>query len=494
MYKGDKTIVGERGVSLSGGQKARINLARAVYRDADIYLLDDPLSAVDAHVGKHLFEKCIKEYLKDKLVILVTHQLQYLPAVDQIVLLEKGHVKAVGTFESLRDSGLDFAKLIPEQEKSDNDEGKRLSRSMSKDSNGSIVSRHNSISSTNSFTDSKDEIGGKGHLNEEKSAEGSIGWKMYSVYIQAAGGYSVFFFVLIMFLLAQLCASAADYFLTYWVSKEEIRISIQQSAKAVNTTIPEIIPESGDNFVQKAKKLSNAIFNDPNIDIYIFSALTILTVALTLSRSFLFFNVAMKASKKFHDAMFNGITRASMYFFNTNPSGRIINRFSKDLGNIDEILPMTIVDVFQIFLALAGIISVVAIVNPYTLIPTLFIAILFYFLRQFYLMSSRNLKRMDAVTRSPVFSHLTATLNGLATVRAFNAEAILSQEFDSHQDLNSSAFYLFLSASRAFGFWLDFTLCVYIALVIMSFFIMENSGGNVGLAITQVMGLTGMVC
>lgn len=105
---GDKTVVGERGVSLSGGQKARINLARAVYRDADIYLLDDPLSAVDTHVGKILFENCIKTFLKDKLVILITHQLQYLPAVDQIVLLEEGSVKAVGTFDSLKDSGLIF--------------------------------------------------------------------------------------------------------------------------------------------------------------------------------------------------------------------------------------------------------------------------------------------------------------------------------------------------------------------------------------------------
>ena len=95
--------------------------------------------------------------------------------------------------------------------------------------------------------------------------------------------------------------------------------------------------------------------------------------------------------------------------------------------------------------------------------------------------------------RSPIFSHLAATLNGLSTIRAFDAETILSDEFDNHQDLNSTAFYLFLAASRAFGFWLDFVLCIYIALVIVSFFFMGNSGGNVGLAITQVMGLTGML-
>lgn len=381
---------------------------------------------------------------------------------------------------------MDFAKLLPEQEKAETEEDNRLSRSVSKESEK--FSRHNSISSDNSHDDSKDDGLHERRMEEEKRAEGSIGWQFYNAYIRASGGYSVFSFVLVMFLLAQLCASAGDYFLTYWVSKEEKKFSAPQSTLRNNSSskLFEVAYKEDDTFLERIQKISQVIMNDPNIDIYIFSTLTIATVVLTLSRSFLFFNVAMRASKSLHDAMFDGITRATMYFFNTNPSGRVINRFSKDIGQIDEVLPMTIVDVFQIFLALAGIISVVTIVNTLTLIPTICIAVLFYYLRKFYLMSSRNLKRMDAVTRSPIFSHLAATLNGLSTIRAFNAEEVLSEEFDNHQDLNSTAFFLFLAASRAFGFWLDFTLCVYIALVILSFFVMENSGGNVGLAITQV--------
>jgi ATP-binding cassette subfamily C (CFTR/MRP) protein 4 len=111
----------------------------------------------------------------------------------------------------------------------------------------------------------------------------------------------------------------------------------------------------------------------------------------------------MRASRRLHDAMYSGITNATMLFFNLNPSGRILNRFSKDMGQIDEILPMTIVDVLQIFLSLAGIIVVVAVVNVYTLIPTVVIAILFYFMRDFYLKSSRNLKRMDATSKFSYF-------------------------------------------------------------------------------------------
>lgn len=109
---GDKTIVGERGVSLSGGQRARISLARAVYKRADIYLLDDPLSAVDAHVGRHLFESCLIGYLRNTTRILVTHQLQFLRDVDQIIILKNGAIAAAGNFDTLSASGLDFATLL----------------------------------------------------------------------------------------------------------------------------------------------------------------------------------------------------------------------------------------------------------------------------------------------------------------------------------------------------------------------------------------------
>ncbi|KAG5679349.1 hypothetical protein PVAND_008920 [Polypedilum vanderplanki] len=500
---GDKTIVGERGMSLSGGQKARINLARSVYREADIYLLDDQLSAVDSHVQRHLFENCIKGFLKDKIVIFVTHQLYYLPNVDQIILLDNGKVQANGTYESLRDTGLDFTKLLPEEEdkKAENNDDdsisyqRQFSRSSSNTSRDSKSTnqRHNSVSSRDSI---ETEISTTERMQvEEKSSEGSISWRHYKAYIKGTGGYTTTLFIAFMFILAQVFASAGDYFLTYWVSKEEER-SITELTSSLNETVPtfeKIVQQSNDSFIETAKYIFEGVVYDRNIDIYIFSALTVGCVIITLSRSFMFFNVTMKASRRLHDAMFSGISHATMYFFNTNPSGRILNRFSKDIGQIDEVLPMTIVDVLQIFLSLSGIIIVVAIVNPYTLIPTFFIAILFYFMRSFYLKSSRNIKRIDATTRSPIFSHLSATLNGLSTIRAFNAEEILTKEFDSHQDLNSTAFYLFLGSSRAFGFWLDFTLCIYIALVILSFFIMGNSGGNVGLAITQVMGLTGML-
>jgi ATP-binding cassette, subfamily C (CFTR/MRP), member 4 len=406
--EGDKTVVGERGMSLSGGQKARINLARAVYRKADIYLLDDPLSAVDAHVGRHLFDSCIKDFLKDKLVILVTHQLQYLPTADQVLLMNHGIIEGVGTFESLRDSGLDFAKLLPKDEEVVDDE-RSLNRSISKTSKDSRTSktRHDSVSSVTSKESSQTEA--EDYVEqaqpEEKRAEGSSGLTYYKSYFNAAGGYLITIIVIMFFVLAQLSASLGDYFVSYWVSKEEERGTVPRNSLPSNETtngtasFMDIIEDPDQPILEKAKKILEGVMYDRNIDIYIFSALTVGTVFITLSRSFMFFNVAMRASRSLHDAMFSGVTRASMYFFNTNPSGRILNRFSKDIGQIDEILPSIMIDVVQIFLSLAGIIVVVALVNPLFLIPTVIIAVIFFFLRSFYLKSSRNLKRMEATSK-----------------------------------------------------------------------------------------------
>lgn len=136
------------------------------------------------------------------------------------------------------------------------------------------------------------------------------------------------------------------------------------------------------------------------LDTYMFTVITVLTILVTVARSFLFFNLAMKASIRLHNSMFRGITRAAMYFFNTNPSGRILNRFSKDMGQVDEILPAVMMDVIQIFLALAGIVIVIAVVNPLFLIPTVVLGIIFYQLRTFYLKTSRDVKRMEAISKS----------------------------------------------------------------------------------------------
>ncbi|CAG9800858.1 unnamed protein product [Chironomus riparius] len=476
--EGDKTIVGERGMSLSGGQKARINLARAIYRQADIYLLDDPLSALDSHVGRHLFDNCIKNFLKDKLVILVTHQLQYLERVDQIILLEDGKTQAIGTYENLKNSGLDFTNLLPEQENTKNDD----SECGDIPENKRLFQKQESTFSKKS--DQGDEKEDKKNMDmKEKRAEGSIEWKVYGKYFQATGGYVIITFIMSFFALAQVIASISDYFLSYWVSKESSR-NIQIDTAINKTTLAQTLVSS----------IIGTGDYDRNIDIYIYSGLIITTVLLTLGRSFLFFNVAMRASRQLHDAMYSGITRATMFFFHNNPSGRILNRFSKDMGQIDETLPMTMIDFFQLIFSLLGTIGVLIAVNQYYLIPTFILFTIFYMIRKVYIKLSLDIKRLNSTTSSSVFSYLSETLNGLSTIRAFKTENNMKEEFYQHMDINTSSHYIWLAMTRAFAFVLDICCFVYIAIVIISFLFTENSdSGHVGLAITQALGLTGIV-
>ncbi|KAG7207731.1 hypothetical protein KM043_009345 [Ampulex compressa] len=465
---GDKTIVGERGISLSGGQRARINLARAVYAETDIYLLDDPLSAVDAHVGKHMFEECIDKYLKGKTRILVTHQLQYLRNVGRIIVLKDGAIQAEGTYDELASLGVDFGRLLENQAHSE-ERTPSAPASRSNSRNASITSLSSFMTNDTGKQDEPEEVA-------EMRTKGSISGKVYAGYFRAGGNWCVIFSVVMLCLIAQLAASGGDFFIAQWVNMEE---------KFVNETASGIVVDWQSSFSR-------------NICIYVYTGLTVLTIGVTLIRSFAFFWTCMRASMRLHDRMFRCISRATMRFFNTNTSGRVLNRFSKDMGAVDELLPIALIDCIQIGLSLLGIIVVVAVANPWLLIPTVLIGIIFYYLRVFYLATSRSVKRLEGITRSPVFAHLSATLQGLPTIRAFGAGQILTKEFDQHQDLHSSAWFIFIASSRAFGFWLDIFCLVYIILVTMSFLVLDNGGpgsmegGNVGLAITQSIGLTGM--
>nr|AKC34058.1 ABCC4-like protein [Spodoptera litura]AKC34900.1 ABCC4-like protein [Spodoptera litura] len=493
---GDKTIVGERGVSLSGGQRARISLARAVYKRADIYLLDDPLSAVDAHVGRHLFESCLIGYLRNTTRILVTHQLQFLRDVDQIIILKNGTIAAAGNFDTLSASGLDFATLLARDQEEEKPTPDPNAAETDAESvlQGSFRKRQmsiHSVSSVDNLTATAPPAG-----EAETRSAGAVGGRVYAAYLRAAGNGALVLLMLMVATLAQLLGSASDWWTSYWVNLEESH-PVQNMASVQETNLNSTMALRSVNNLTESL-VQNAYYDSAGLSrydcIYIYTGMVIALVVVSLLRSFMFFSMAMRASTRLHNNMFSSITRAPMRFFHVNPSGRILNRFSKDMGAVDEVLPSALLDVLQIGLSLIGIVVVVAIVNYWLLVPTVAIGFVFYGLRIFYLSSSRSIKRLEGVTRSPVFSHLNASLQGITTIRAFGAQEALIREFDNHQDLHSSAWYLFIASSRAFGFWLDLVCVVYIAMVTLSFLVFGQNeyGGNVGLAITQAMGLTGM--
>ncbi|XP_060873079.1 ATP-binding cassette sub-family C member 4-like isoform X2 [Metopolophium dirhodum] len=473
---GDETIVGERGVTLSGGQRARINLARAVYKQADIYLLDDPLSAVDTHVGSHLFEKCIKGFLKDKTCILITHQLQYLTSVEKIVLIENANIKSESTYEELQTSNLEFAKLLHSSLEMISKTHNTLNVE-NKSELQLIVDRQ--VSETSVRSPPVDES--KSHQNKLKPTEvaetrtlGNISHTVYMSYFSAGGRKCKILFFILVCIFTQVLSSFGDSWISYWVNLEE-------------HVFRNVLRVADNKLIWWSMSRQTCI--------NVFSATIVIMIITVVIRSVLFVSVCMKASMTLHNNMFKALTKATIYFFNTNPSGRILNRFSKDIGTIDDLLPLTLMDCIQNGLAALGVFIVVGIVNVYMTVAAFVLGYIVYKIMIYYLLLSRSVKRLEGITRSPVFTHLNATLQGLTTIRAFDAEQILTSEFDNHQDLHSSAWYLFISLSRGFAFWLDIICLLYVSAITFSFVAIGNGvfGGNVGLAISQAFALQGML-
>ncbi|XP_071185882.1 ATP-binding cassette sub-family C member 4-like isoform X1 [Salvelinus alpinus] len=469
---GDLTLIGDRGATLSGGQKARVNLARAVYQDADIYLLDDPLSAVDAEVGRHLFEQCICGILKNKPRILVTHQLQYLQAADQILVLKEGHMVARGTYSELQRSGVDFTSLLKREEEGPQAPG---AETESRSPRSRTLSQNSVVSHTSSIRSVKD---GTEQLPaepvqtvvEESRSEGTIGVSLYVKYLKAGANILVLIGVVLLQFLAQAAYILQDWWLAYWAGEQE--------KLNVNGTVTVNVTE------------------ELNLDFYlgIYAGLTGATLIFGFARSLIMFNVLVKAAQSLHNRMFNSILRTPVRFFDINPIGRVLNRFSKDIGQLDAALPWTFVDFIQIFLQIIGVIAVAASVIPWILIPLVPLVIVFLFLRRYFLQTSRDVKRLESTTRSPVFSHLSSSLQGLWTIRAFRAEERFQNTFDAYQDLHSESWFLFLVTSRWFAVRLDGMCAVFVTITAFGCLLLRDQveAGSVGLALSYAVTLMGM--
>uniref|UniRef100_A0A674MDC3 Cystic fibrosis transmembrane conductance regulator n=1 Tax=Takifugu rubripes TaxID=31033 RepID=A0A674MDC3_TAKRU len=463
LPEGDLTLIGDRGATLSGGQKARVNLARAVYRDADIYLLDDPLSAVDAEVGRHLFEECICGVLKNKRRILVTHQLQYLKAADQILVLMEGHMVAKGTYAELQQSGVDFTSLLKKEEEEEQHPSHDSHSRIRTLSQNSVVSRSSSLHSAETVQT----------VPEESRAEGNIGLKLYLQYLRSGANVVVLLVVLLFNIMAQVSYIMQDWWLAHWADNQE--------SQSTNITV-----------IQNGKNITEQLDTDFYLGIY--GGLTLATVIFGFIRNMFLFNVLVRCAQSLHDRMFTAILRTPVRFFDINPIGRILNRFSKDIGQLDSKMPWIFVDFIQLFLQILGVIAVSASVIPWILIPVLPLLLVFIYLRRYFLQTSRDVKRLESTTRSPVFSHLSSSLQGLWTIRAFQAEDRFQKTFDDYQDLHSQAWFLFLTTSRWFALRLDGICSIFVTVTTFGCLLLRDQldAGSVGLALTYAVTLMGM--
>ncbi|XP_026971791.1 ATP-binding cassette sub-family C member 4 isoform X2 [Sagmatias obliquidens] len=473
LEDGDLTVIGDRGTTLSGGQKARVNLARAVYQDADIYLLDDPLSAVDAEVSRHLFELCICQALYQKITVLVTHQLQYLKAASQILILKDGEMVQKGTYTEFLKSGIDFASIL----KKENEETEPSTvpgspalrnRTFSESSVWSQQSSRPSLK--DAAPEDQDTENIQVTLSEESRLEGKVGFKAYKNYFTAGAPWLIILFLIPVNIAAQVAYVLQDWWLSYWANEQS----------ALNVTV-----NGQGNVTEK-------------LDLYrylgIYSGLTVSAVLFGIARSLLVFYVLVSSSQTLHNQMFESILRAPVLFFDRNPTGRILNRFSKDIGHMDDLLPLTFLDFIQTFLQVIGVVGVAVSVIPWIAIPLVPLGIIFFVLRRYFLQTSRDVKRLESTTRSPVFSHLSSSLQGLWTIRAYKAEERFQELFDAHQDLHSEAWFLFLTTSRWFAVRLDAICAIFVIVVAFGSLILAKTldAGQVGLALSYALTLMGM--
>ena len=429
------------------------------------------ISAVDAAVSKHIFEKCIRGYLKNKTVILVTHQLQFIKQAAKILVLKNGKAQGYGSYSHLMSLGIDFVKIADEENQQKQQKQKDLDASMKKSHESIPTALHHSSQTSLNSSVGGDDLANfiTGESLQQSTGEmgttGSVKARVYWTYVRAGAGFFLLLSLISSNIGTQILFNGSDYFLSLWTDKES----------------------SG----TKSDIINNL---DRNGCIITFGALVGALFLLSLVRTTLFFSICMKSSINLHNRLFECMIRAPVTFFDNNPIGVLLNRCSRDMGIVDDILPPTAFDAVEIFVQMIGILVLVIIIDPWIAIPTFVLIFIFHFVRKYYITSARSIKRLEGITRSPVFSHLANSLYGLSTVRAFNVQSTFEKKFDEYQDCHTAAWFLFISAARWFGIVLDWLCVIYLACVTLALSITHEtkSPSEIGLAISYAITLSGM--
>ncbi|CAF0960595.1 unnamed protein product [Rotaria sordida] len=325
LSNGENTLVGDQGAMLSGGQKARVNMARALYRNADIYLLDDPLSAVDVKVAKHLFEKSIKGYLREKICILVTHQIQYLQNATKIILLYNGEIASMGTYNDLLASSLLFYHLLDDMHQHEQEQSVDLHHEHEQEHPVDLCRQQSIINSTSSETE--DELFVLSTSVETKQ-KGRLKWHVYAAYVRAGAGIVVGFLLVPLVLAVQQAVYIfSSWWLAAWNDDESYRHQIFDNCTIgqQHNTIWSMTDAEWNNY--------------RNRRFYIYWGIILIFVLITLFRTAVIELMFLNAARVLHNKMFRQLIRAPIVFFDTNPVGRILNRFTKDVAIMDDSLP-----------------------------------------------------------------------------------------------------------------------------------------------------------
>ncbi|CAK9004941.1 Multidrug resistance-associated protein 1 (ATP-binding cassette sub-family C member 1) (Glutathione-S-conjugate-translocating ATPase ABCC1) (Leukotriene C(4) transporter) (LTC4 transporter) [Durusdinium trenchii] len=478
---GDQTVIGERGINLSGGQKQRISVARAVYSTRDIVILDDPLSALDPEVARKMFEDCILKFLKGRTRILVTNQLNFLPQCDKIIVLDSkenmpGEIVEQGRYSKLVTSGLDFSRLM-EKYNGKEDEDERLAESelslnaakdREEEDAESLASERlvSSLLGPREGSSSVAKAGiqeteGKQLMQVEERQKGAVQFSEYVGYIKSGGGYLFFIFVLFLYVLSQVGTVANTAWVSIWADDNN--------------------------------------YEDYSLGFYLagYALTAILLAVITYMRSVAIFYLGVRASAKLHKELIRSITHAPMRFFDTTPIGRVISRFSKDLFLIDTQLPF----MFSFFLFTTMFVffsfGTIGFTTPLFLAAIPVMVIIYMYILNYYRPLARDSKRLESISRSPVYAHFSETLGGLSTIRAFGNSGAFKAANAEKVDENLKGWYLVKAIER----WLSVRLEILGAMITILAACLAVYGasegtitaGLAGLSLTFSISITGLL-
>ncbi|KAH0624906.1 hypothetical protein JD844_032807, partial [Phrynosoma platyrhinos] len=453
---GDQTEIGERGVNISGGQKQRVSLARAVYSNADLYLLDDPLSAVDVHVGKHLFEKVIGStgLLKNKTRVLVTHNLTLLPHIDIIVVMENGRITEMGSYKELLSRGANFAELVLTfGGGKEDEETSSLSKPCPKDD---IKVKDYPIPKKMQHLEHKDRS--MFSMKKEKVAIGTVKMSIILKYLQAFG------------------------WLWMWLT---IAAYFGQNAVAIGQNM------WLSTWTKEAKEITDFMEwkHLRNHKLSIYGLLGFIQGLLVCCGAYVLTRGSLCASRALHRQMLHNVLRLPLQYFETNPVGQIINRFTKDMFIVDVRFHYYLRTWLNCTLDVVGTILVIVFASPLFILVVVPLGYLYFTIQRYYIASSRQIRRLAGASRAPIISHFSETLLGVSTIRAYgHEERFIAQNKDViNENLLSGCIYCRWLAVR-----LEFlgNLMVFFAALFAMFAGSKVDSATVGLSISYALNIT----
>ncbi|CAM1312341.1 ABCC4 (predicted) [Pycnogonum litorale] len=465
---GTETLVGERGVMLSGGQRARLSLARALYHDADIYLLDDPLSAVDSAVGHHIYNECIMNYMKQKICILVTHQIQYIKNDQKVIVMNKGRIKLSGNYGDISNEVRKFNAVM------------RTKPVQSAELETNVFSKQQTAKLDENKMDE----------NTNESGNVGISWRIYLNYFKS-GGNCFFIFIIVLFNFATgFLSVGSDYWLKFWTDEQHKQTYLEtlMPCKQIDNVTDNLVSSSIASRPQYCENSKLKINDASTYFVLIYIALTLAVIIFGIFTPICNFMICTRASNKLHDNMFKKMLHVPLRFFNRNPTGRIMGRFTIDIGNVDENMPDTFADFATAMSFCTAVIIMICTQNRYLLLVVLLMVLLYLPVIKKYKPMYQHFMRIDNINRSPVFSHLTSSFDGRMTIRAFGAMKRFKNTFLNIQNTSLTSSLKFREVEAWYSFFADMigSILVGLATLVPVFLTRSTTSGTVGFVLSQV--------